>query len=107
MNHACAVRATGTDCWGASELIGDGTVDRVFVPTHVLTAAVFTELTAGFEHTCGRTTGGEVWCWGRLGSEFPCVPRLPRSPRAARGERTDVRALQEDVGYIGAWCFPP
>ena len=68
MTHACAVRATGTDCWGSSQLIGDGSVERRLVPTRVMTSTVFTQLTSGFEHTCGLTAGGDVWCWGRNGS---------------------------------------
>ncbi|HST57171.1 MAG TPA: Ig-like domain-containing protein, partial [Longimicrobium sp.] len=37
---------------------------------------VLTSLAAGYYHTCGRTSGGEAWCWGRNsngqtgGSEF-------------------------------------
>jgi alpha-tubulin suppressor-like RCC1 family protein len=68
MTHACAARASGTSCWGASTLIGDGTVERRLVPTAVSSDAAFVELTAGFEHTCGRSSGGDVWCWGRNGS---------------------------------------
>lgn len=68
MNHGCIAEGTGTFCFGASALIGDGSVERRFSPTMVTTSASFVELAAGFGHTCGRTSGGEVWCWGQNGS---------------------------------------
>jgi alpha-tubulin suppressor-like RCC1 family protein len=61
--HACAVRADGTWCWGASQTVGDGTVEQRLAPVKA-TTTLFAELSSGFEHTCGREAGGAVWCWG-------------------------------------------
>ncbi len=61
--HACAVRADGTWCWGASQLVGDGSVENRLSPVKV-SPTLFAELSSGFEHTCARETGGAVWCWG-------------------------------------------
>lgn len=68
MNHGCIATPTDTHCFGASTLIGDGSVERRFSPTQVMTSQTFTALAAGFEHTCGLTSTGDVWCWGRNGS---------------------------------------
>lgn len=67
MTHGCVVEGSGTSCWGSSQLVGDGTVERRFSPVPIASSAAFVELTAGFEHTCGRTAAGDVWCWGRNG----------------------------------------
>ncbi|MBL8720400.1 MAG: hypothetical protein JNL79_30725 [Myxococcales bacterium] len=61
--HACAVRADGTWCWGASRLVGDGTVEERLSPVKV-SSTIFAELSSGFDHTCARESGGTVWCWG-------------------------------------------
>jgi alpha-tubulin suppressor-like RCC1 family protein len=67
LTHTCIVRDDGTYCMGTAPL-GDGGVDRQFVPTLVTTSAVFESLSVGWEHACGLTAGGDVWCWGRNGS---------------------------------------
>jgi len=61
--HNCAVRPDGTYCWGASQLVGDATVERRLAPVKI-TSTRFVELDAGFEHTCGRADSGAVSCWG-------------------------------------------
>ena len=68
MNHGCIASPTDTQCFGASALIGDGSVERRLSPTPVMTTQRFTALAAGFDHTCGLTSEGDVWCWGRNGS---------------------------------------
>lgn len=68
MTHTCVVRADGTYCAGSGSMIGDGSVDRRFVATEVMTSVTFESLASGWEHTCGLTSGGDVWCWGRNGS---------------------------------------
>lgn len=68
MTHACAVSRDGVSCWGTARHLGDGTVERRFVPGPVDGALDLVALTAGFGHTCGRTPAGDVWCWGDAGS---------------------------------------
>ncbi|CAN5337327.1 hypothetical protein BH09MYX1_BH09MYX1_14530 [soil metagenome] len=61
--HSCAVRADGTYCWGAGQLVGDGTIDRRLTPVRV-TTTLFSDLSSGLYHTCGREPSGAVSCWG-------------------------------------------
>lgn len=67
LNHNCAVRADGTYCWGASQFVGDGSVERRLSPVRVSTTR-FAQIDGGFMHTCARETGGAVYCWGANGS---------------------------------------
>src|SRR5436309_2831529 len=72
-DHTCGVTAGGTAyCWGCNNdgQLGDGTTASSATP--VLVAApvgvTFAQLSAGGEHTCGRTDAGAVYCWGQNGS---------------------------------------
>ena len=70
--HACGVTPGGTAwCWGANAagVLGDGTTDDAmedgqFVPVVAGSGMQFRSITAGTDFTCGRTFGGEIWCWG-------------------------------------------
>src|SRR5881396_2656534 len=71
--HACGLTAAGSAyCWGDNNYgkLGDGTTTSsatpVLVPAPV--GATFAQLSAGGEHTCGRTDAGAVYCWGQNGS---------------------------------------
>jgi bacillolysin len=72
-NHTCAIMNTGAAyCWGdnASSQLGDGTVTLRTSAVPLAASAVATvgplkEITVGEAHTCTRTNGGAVWCWGR------------------------------------------
>jgi alpha-tubulin suppressor-like RCC1 family protein len=67
--HACVRRTAGVACWGASQLVGDGTVQRRLVPTPITTpASVVVELLAGNNFTLGQGTDGALFCWGESGS---------------------------------------
>jgi uncharacterized protein YjdB len=59
----------GTWCWGtvtASSSLGNGNSLPSVQPVEVSGGHSFVQLTGGpGNHTCGRTGGGEVWCWGR------------------------------------------
>lgn len=71
--HTCAV-TTGGDayCWGINTLgqLGTGVFAPDFSPPQTTPVAVvgglkFDSLAAGAAHTCGVTTVGVMYCWGR------------------------------------------
>lgn len=68
-DHACALTAGGqAHCWGANfrGSVGDGTADERPAPVPVSGGLNFVQLAAGgFNgHTCGRSGGGNAYCWG-------------------------------------------
>jgi serine/threonine protein kinase/alpha-tubulin suppressor-like RCC1 family protein len=71
--HSCGVARTGAAyCWGdngygqlGSGQVGDSSADGRLTPTRVGGAHTFRTVATGTTHTCGLTTSGEVWCWGR------------------------------------------
>lgn len=72
--HTCGVTTAGVGyCWGVNQNGQLGTVDRLNhdTPTRVAGNHRWEKIVpaAGKEgfarHTCGVTTGGEVYCWGR------------------------------------------
>ena len=71
--HSCAVATTGAVayCWGAnsSGQLGDSTNTLKNAPVRVkpptATSVLFAAVTAGEQHTCGRTTSSIAWCWGQ------------------------------------------
>ncbi|TNE85759.1 MAG: hypothetical protein EP330_24285 [Deltaproteobacteria bacterium] len=66
-SHACGVRGDGTLwCWGANGRgeLGDGTYTAsIGTPVQVGSDSDWTQVSAGYEHTCGRR-GQDVYCWG-------------------------------------------
>lgn len=69
--HACGLNEAGKAlCWGSSEYgqLGTGTSGSAAMsrmPVEVSTAEIFTAISAGGSHTCGLTTEGKAYCWGR------------------------------------------
>ena len=67
--HTCGLLSSGMAlCWGASwqGQQGDGTLGRDHsTPVAVTGGLVYRVLVAGYAHTCGITTGGSLFCWGR------------------------------------------
>jgi hypothetical protein len=67
--HACGLTASGSAyCWGDDFYgeLGNGT--RNFgqsTPDSVRGGLVFASISAGDYHTCGITTSGATYCWGR------------------------------------------
>src|SRR5512134_3261502 len=64
-HHGCGIRADGTYCWGtnvAGEL-GDGMERTSLRPVRVAGGAGFQEIRLGPGHSCGRTAGGNAFCW--------------------------------------------
>jgi alpha-tubulin suppressor-like RCC1 family protein len=73
---ACALDATARlRCWGYNVYGTVGTTDATRCTTSATSAAClpadvdgdlrFAEFSAGGLHTCGRTTAGDLYCWGR------------------------------------------
>lgn len=101
--HTCGLTVEGRAyCWGAREFgqLGDGsTTEYSATPTAVNTAERFVQLAVGGYTSCGVSTVGRVWCWGRgddgslgnltnvLRQSTPVEVMLPRAAR-----RVDVGA---------------
>ena len=76
--HTCAATAEGAVyCWGANDRGQLGVEESPSVcaaegamgpcartPVRVAGVANVVEVAAGDSHTCARTSGGGVWCWG-------------------------------------------
>ncbi|MCZ7682853.1 MAG: hypothetical protein M5U28_30260 [Sandaracinaceae bacterium] len=67
--HTCALDARGRAwCWGADDhgQLGAGEVrGESRVPVPVAGDAEYRAISAGGEHTCAVTLGGQVHCWGK------------------------------------------
>lgn len=67
--HSCALDDTGAAyCWGSNFFgqLGSGSAATASAsPVAVAGGHTFTELAAGWIHTCGLATDGTIWCWGR------------------------------------------
>ena len=75
--HACALTASGAAyCWGSNDfgVLGVGTTTGPescagapcsTVPVLVAGGLTFTSLAVGDSHTCGITSSGFTYCWGR------------------------------------------
>lgn len=70
--HNCGVGLDGAArCWGLGEFgrLGTGGVADELTPAPVAASVdgplSFAVISAGGEHSCGITTAGEAWCWGR------------------------------------------
>lgn len=69
--HACALGTSGRIyCWGENNYgqLGDGTTNGSLVPVQVdmstMGSDVFVSVSAAYQHTCGSTNTGRVFCWG-------------------------------------------
>lgn len=67
-HHACGLTAGGSvHCWGRNvegQLGAGFTSSFSATPEPVQNGLVFAAISAGWEHTCGMTTGGVAYCWG-------------------------------------------
>jgi len=68
--HTCALVGTGARCWGINSngQLGDNTVAQRLTPTPVIGGFVWTDISAGGDHTCATTgstgSGRGLYCWG-------------------------------------------
>ena len=69
LEHSCGLTTRGTAyCWGINGAgqLGDGSITfSSLIPVAVTGGLTFSALTAGLLHTCGLTTSGAAYCWGR------------------------------------------
>jgi len=68
--HTCGITVEGkVYCWGRNNYgqVGDSVAAAQYraSPRAIKSNAVFTALSSGSDHTCGVTTEGKVYCWGR------------------------------------------
>ncbi|MFM7679064.1 MAG: RCC1 domain-containing protein, partial [Roseiflexaceae bacterium] len=69
--HSCGLTSAGAAyCWGFNAdggRLGDGTQTHRNTPVAVSmpSSVTFVSISAGAEHTCGLTSGGLVYCWGK------------------------------------------
>ncbi|RNL60735.1 hypothetical protein EFK50_20740 [Nocardioides marmoriginsengisoli] len=67
--HACALRGTDAWCWGSDkngEIGAGGTAaGNTAVPVKVVGGLSWAKLDAGWNSTCGVTTTGALYCWGK------------------------------------------
>lgn len=68
--HTCAETTLNRAyCWGlnrgdATGALGDGTTTQRLTPVAVAGGLFFSQVSAGYSHTCGRTDAGVAYCWG-------------------------------------------
>lgn len=68
--HTCAETTLNRAyCWGlnrgdATGALGDGTTTQRLTPVAVAGGIFFSQVSAGYSHTCGRTDAGVAYCWG-------------------------------------------
>ncbi|MBA3317410.1 MAG: hypothetical protein H0T50_04885 [Gemmatimonadales bacterium] len=60
-----ALDISGDNTYGQ---LGDGTTTRRLTPVAVAGSLFFSQVSAGSEHTCGRTPAAVAYCWGHNGS---------------------------------------
>lgn len=67
-DHTCALTPEGAAyCWGngTNGQIGNGDTEQYnSLPVPVAGGLTFTQISAGYFHTCALTEGGAVYCWG-------------------------------------------
>jgi alpha-tubulin suppressor-like RCC1 family protein len=68
-SYTCAIASADRHayCWGINHngQLGTGTTSSSLTPVAVTGGRSWLLVAAGFQHTCGITTAGAVFCWGR------------------------------------------
>lgn len=111
--HACGLAADGTPyCWGNGY---NGELGRALaypgidsVPGVVPGSPSLIEVQTGLFTSCGRTAGGQVWCWGLRWGMTPVRVALPEPVVDLRvGERTSCAISVSQVAYCWVEANPP
>lgn len=116
--HACARRTSGLFCWGTAPQIGDGTVERKFVPTRVMTTETVDQLEVGNSFSLARTPAKGLICWGQngrggCGDGAAFTPGGPSYSAPIASRQTDVAFFvsggSHACAYVAAtqvtWCW--
>ncbi len=75
------VRVNGVWSQDVSGVIGDGTTTQRLTPVAVAGGLFFSQVSAGYSQSCGRTDTGVAYCWGRqLGDDGATTTRLRPEP---------------------------
>jgi alpha-tubulin suppressor-like RCC1 family protein len=99
--HRCAIgtaTTTGAHCWGRNHhgQLGDGTVSTAWSPVQIGDAGGWTDVSAGYYHTCGIRSGA-LACWGRNANLELGVAGPDRAVPTAVGDATDWTRVE--AGY--------
>lgn len=120
--HTCGLDATGAAyCWGSNTLgqLGTGATDDSSTPTAVVNGHRFSQLSAGYTHTCGlRVSDGRVMCWGSaLHGEIGTAGTAPTGIAGAMWPQriaVDQEFIDVEAGYYATcastvagviWCW--
>jgi uncharacterized protein YjdB len=112
-SHTCGLTAGGAAyCWGLGELgaLGIGADTGFYaVPQPVAGGIRFTSLSAGGNTTCGRSTGGDTYCWGVM---YGATDSVARTPTVVSGAFSEVQAGENHycgliAGTLLCWGHPP
>ncbi|MEP7096628.1 MAG: Ig-like domain repeat protein [Dokdonella sp.] len=100
-DHSCALTTGGgVKCWGGNSFgqLGDSSVTQRMAPVNVtgLTSGV-AAIAVGNTHSCARTTGGGVKCWGANSSG-----QLGDNSTTARTAPVNVSGLTTGVSAVTA-----
>ena len=81
--HSCLLTEGRVSCWGNNDngQLGDGSFENRASPGFVAGDFSFSQIAAGFSHSCGLTSGGEIYCWG--GNESGQLGDGTSQPRTA------------------------
>jgi alpha-tubulin suppressor-like RCC1 family protein len=83
-DHSCALTGSGAAyCWGANRFgaLGDGSTSTTrTTPVAVSGGLSFAALTAGDAMTCGLTSGGTAYCWGKTSGPGNPTGQLTPTP---------------------------
>lgn len=118
--HNCAITSAGAAwCWGynADYRLGDSTTNLGLAPVQVkgMSGIAFTSISAGAQHTCGLTSGGQAYCWGynfygQLGNNATASRRTPVAVQMPAGVSFSAITAGEKHtcaldGTGQAWCW--
>ena len=81
-------------------------------PRLVHTSEAFESMESAYNHACGRTTGGNLYCWGRniaqvlgagtFAASANC-PSCPAAPLLMQGRITELASLPVSLMSTGAY----